>query len=396
MATQNPFALLEEDENDDPAILIARVGAASAQKEVKKPPPSQQPSAPAKLPSKPPPPAQAGACQVLSNVDLCPVRESRADGGRGRGTGRGGGRGNFVNRDRGSESGYNRPSRENGPQGDRTDFNDRNYRNGAEYRGGRGGYAGANAVQNGDFSVPRDDGEGRFSQEGGRGRGRGRGRGFFGDGDEQGGRRMYDRRSGSGRGSDIKREGAGRGNWGVELDSSVAEEVEAPVMEKPADVVEKKPEEGVEAESVEKKEVEEEDKEMTLEEYEKVLAEKRRALESMKAEVRKVKVDADFASMQLVDKKNDEEIFLKLGAEKGKKKELLDKDEKAKKAVSINEFLRQAEGESTFGRRGRGGRGRGGDRGGFRGGFGGAYNSREAVTAPRIEDPGQFPTLGGK
>ena len=34
---------------------------------------------------------------------------------------------------------------------------------------------------------------------------------------------------------------------------------------------------------------------------------------------------------------------------------------------------------------------------GFRGGFGGGYsNSRESIAAPRIEDPSQFPTLGGK
>eukprot|EP00250_Pteridium_aquilinum_P003753 c14050_g1_i1 orf=335-1495(+) len=386
MATQNPFALLGEDENDDPADLIARVGAAPALKEVKKSLPSQQTAAPAKLPTKPPPPAQA-------------VRDSRADGGRGRGGGRVGGRGNFGNRDRGSEGGYNRPPRESGPQGDRGDYNDRNYRNGGEYRGGRGAYSSGNAVQNGDFSAPRDDGEGRFSQDGGRGRGRGRGRGLFADGEDNAGRRMFDRRSGSGRGNEIKRDGAGRRNWGVELDPNATEEVvEAVVVEEKSvsDPVEKKPEEGAEADSGEKKEVEEEDKEMTLEEYEKVLSEKRKVLESQKAEMRKVVVDKEFASMQLVDKKIEEENFLKLGVDKGKKKELLDKEERAKKSVSINEFLKPAEGESMYGRRGRGGRGRGGDRGGFRGGFGGAYNSRDAVTAPRIEDPGQFPTLGGK
>ena len=384
MATLNPFALLGEDENDDPAALIARVGAAPILKEVKKPPPSQQPSAPAKLPTKPPPPAQA-------------VRDSRADSGRGRGGSRGGGRGNYGNRDRGSEGGYNRPGRENAPQGDRGDYNDRNNRNGGEYRGGRGGYSSGNVVQNGDIAAPRDDGEGRFSQDGGRGRGRGRGRSFFADGEEQAGRRAYDRRSGSGRGNEIKRDGAGRGNWGVEVDQNATEEVVevAIVEEKPAsDPAEKKPEEGAEADSGEKKEAEEEDKEMTLEEYEKVLAEKRKALLSQKAEMRKVAVDKEFASMQLVDKKVEEEIFLKLGVDKGKKKELLDKEERAKKSVSINEFLKPAEGENMYGRRGRGGRGRG-DRGGFRG-FGGSYNSREAVTAPRIEDPGQFPTLGGK
>lgn len=56
--------------------------------------------------------------------------------------------------------------------------------------------------------------------------------------------------------------------------------------------------------------------------------------------------------------------------------------------MSINEFLKPAEGERYYG-----GRGRGRGRGGRGGGYGGnAYNS---VGAPSIEDPGQFPTLGG-
>ena len=51
---------------------------------------------------------------------------------------------------------------------------------------------------------------------------------------------------------------------------------------------------------------------MTLEEYEKVLEEKRKTLQALKSEIRKVELDRDFESMQLVDKKNDDEIFLKL------------------------------------------------------------------------------------
>lgn len=53
---------------------------------------------------------------------------------------------------------------------------------------------------------------------------------------------------------------------------------------------------------------------MTLEEYEKVLEEKRKALLALKAEERKVDVDKEFESMQLVvsKKKNDDEVFIKL------------------------------------------------------------------------------------
>lgn len=53
--------------------------------------------------------------------------------------------------------------------------------------------------------------------------------------------------------------------------------------------------------------------EMTLEEYEKVLEEKRKALDAEKNEERKVEADKAFASMQLVDnKKREEDIFIKL------------------------------------------------------------------------------------
>ena len=52
---------------------------------------------------------------------------------------------------------------------------------------------------------------------------------------------------------------------------------------------------------------------MTLEEYEKILMEKRKALDALKAEERKVEVDLAFKSMQLMDKKKDaNEVFLKL------------------------------------------------------------------------------------
>lgn len=52
---------------------------------------------------------------------------------------------------------------------------------------------------------------------------------------------------------------------------------------------------------------------MTLEEYEKVLEEKRKALQSLKAEERKVALDKDLAKMQLLsNKKSGEDIFVKL------------------------------------------------------------------------------------
>lgn len=52
---------------------------------------------------------------------------------------------------------------------------------------------------------------------------------------------------------------------------------------------------------------------MTLEEYEKLLGEKRKGLLDLKSEERKVEVDAQFKSMQLLsNKKNDDDIFIRL------------------------------------------------------------------------------------
>ena len=62
--------------------------------------------------------------------------------------------------------------------------------------------------------------------------------------------------------------------------------------------------------------------------------------------------------------------------------------------MSINEFLKPAEGERYYSPGGRGrGRGRGS---GSRGGFGGSNRSNVGAGAPAIEDQHQFPSLGGK
>lgn len=52
---------------------------------------------------------------------------------------------------------------------------------------------------------------------------------------------------------------------------------------------------------------------MTLEEYQKVLEEKRKALQALKTEERKVDVDKELKSMQqLSNKKDNDDIFIKL------------------------------------------------------------------------------------
>lgn len=52
--------------------------------------------------------------------------------------------------------------------------------------------------------------------------------------------------------------------------------------------------------------------EMTLEEYEKVLEEKRKALQSLKIEERKVDVKVFESMQQLANKKSSDDIFIKL------------------------------------------------------------------------------------
>ncbi|KAK6918662.1 Hyaluronan/mRNA-binding protein [Dillenia turbinata] len=366
MATANPFDLLGDDDNEDPSQLRA---AQAQQRQLQKvaPPkkalaPSQQASdkpKQAKLPSKPLPPAQA-------------VREARSEGGRGggHGGGRGYGRGRGgFNRDfANNENSFNNsgfPASQGPPEeGD------------SEKSSERRGYGGPR----GPFRGPR---RGGFSN------------GEIGDGERP--RRVFERRSGTGRGNEMKREGAGRGNWGTQTDeiSQLTEEVvnesekttgaEKPSAEENADANKGNPVE-------EPEEKEPEEKEMTLEEYQKVLEEKRKALQPLKTEERKVDVDKEFKSMQLLsNKKDNADVFIKLGSDKDKKKEAAEREERAKKSVSINEFLKPAEGERHYNP---GGRGRGRGRGG-RGGFGGG-NAVNNAAAPSIEDPGQFPTLGGK
>ncbi|CAM8901126.1 unnamed protein product [Rhodiola kirilowii] len=354
-STVNPFDLLVDNDTDDLTELVKvsvvaekksfsgkSVPAVAAAAQVVKPT--------AKLPSKPLPPSQA-------------VREARSDAGRGGGRGRGRGR----------------------------DYGERD----SSFNGNSGGYKPSDERDSGK-SVEKRVGYGgpRGSFRGGRG-------GGFSNGEATEGerpRRVFERRSGTGRGSDFKRDGAGRGNWGTPTDEPAPEPEETqPEKENNVDEQKQLGEQETEIVSKEKRddepeEKEQEEKEMTLEEYEKVLEEKRKALLLNKPEERKVNVDKELQSMkQIANKKANDEVFAKLGAEKEKRKESADKEEKTKKAVSITEFLKPAEGErSSYGGRGRG-RGRG-----PRGGFNGSSQTSRPTALANIEDPGHFPALGSK
>ncbi|XP_042429747.1 RGG repeats nuclear RNA binding protein A-like [Zingiber officinale] len=374
MATDNPFDLLGDNDHDDPSqFIVAHQKVAAAKK-----PAAVAATTPAvaKLPTKPVPPSQAvRESREVRNNDA-PVRGGAGRGGLGRGRG---GRG---------------PNREFG--NDYANGFSRNY-------GGVGG-------EDGDADKPEKERPTRQPFGGGRRGGYG-GRGGYGN-DESGGdserppRRLYERRSGTGRGYEVKRLGAGRGNWGTVADESLEQEKEDVLKsdEKPTEgrqeqentplTEESKDKEGAANEAEEK----EEDKEMTLEEYEKIKEEKRKALLALKAEERKVEIDKELQSMQLLTtKKEIDPIFVRLGSDKeaSKKKENNDNDERSKKPLNINEFFKTGEGKQYYSAASRGrGRGRG-DRAPFRSGYGGRGSSF-AAAAPSIEDPGQFPTLGVK
>ncbi|CAH8318386.1 unnamed protein product [Eruca vesicaria subsp. sativa] len=337
MSTLNPFDLLGGDAEDPSQIVV------SLPKKVEKAAPVQ----PAKLQTKQPPTSQA-------------VRESRnaPSGGRGGGgAGRGPPRGSF-------NPGGDRPH--DLKDGERTG-GFRGYRESGGRGGPRGGYANG---KTGDVDRPK---------------------------------RAFERRSGTGRGNDLKREGGGRGNWGTPEDDIPPPTEEATTEVEKSLVAEKEGGEEdttdakKEAPADEEKEKEPEDKEMTLEEYEKILEEKKKALQATKVEERKVDTKVFESMQQLSNKKtNNEEIFIKLGSDKDKRKDAAEKEEKAKKSLSINEFLKPADGERYNPRGGYRGRGRGQrDGGGRNGGRGqGEEKVNRGAPAPAIGDSAQFPSLG--
>ena len=72
-----------------------------------------------------------------------------------------------------------------------------------------------------------------------------------------------------------------------------------------------------------------ENKEMALEKHEKILEENRKALLVLKTEEMKVDVKEFESMQQLSNKKSNNDIFIKLGSEKDKRKDA-DKEEKVK------------------------------------------------------------------
>eukprot|EP00884_Botryococcus_braunii_P013974 jgi/Botrbrau1/22578/Bobra.176_1s0011.2 len=235
-------------------------------------------------------------------------------------------------------------------------------------------------------------GEGRRGPRGeGRGRGRGRG-GFRGDGDRHS-------RNGFSDGAGLKRDGQGKGNWGSDKDTiKVAEEGEDG---KPEEAVEEEAPQDIPAEGITPVKEDEGEKEMTLDEYEKVLEEKRVALnKAAKTPTYKVDAAKEFQGMKVVEKRDveAEDNTFELTNKKtigARKAGLVEKERKEKAVIEAN--FRFAD-ESR-------GRGRGRGRGLGRGRFDSDDRprrdrdtppARQAVPRNLVITEGAFPALAPK
>lgn len=253
--------------------------------------------------------------------------------------------------------------------------------------------------------APRDDGpregfgrgEGGFGRgpRGARGRGmrgdRGRGRGGFG------GKREFDRHSGSERTSGVKptekREGSGQHNWGTVKDDIEEQMKDTTQEQEPRedwnpqaeDTENKDPNESTESANPEGGEAEDDEaKQMTLEEWKKINETNR-----MKSEfkVRKANEGADMSQW-----KGAQVYKKKPGADSDdEEEEETDEDDDDEDELRNKKLMNDI--KITFNdspRRGRGGRRPRGARGGR---IGGGRGERRPNAAPKFDDENDFPSL---
>ncbi|KAL3816337.1 hypothetical protein ACHAXA_011437 [Cyclostephanos tholiformis] len=187
------------------------------------------------------------------------------------------------------------------------------------------------------------------------------------------GKRAYDRRSGTGRGKEIKKEGGGGHNWGS--DKIDAKKAEGPVTEgEEINTPEEEPEKEV-AEEVEDKEPEPEpEPEDTTISYDEYLAMKARPNSEAFKPLEARKVEDEFAGKAPTKKETSD--FLVMGGGKQPKKKGSVKKEPEKLVLDFkikSTISDDREGGRREGRRdgGRGGRREGGERREGRGGGGG-------------------------
>lgn len=221
------------------------------------------------------------------------------------------------------------------------------------------------------------------------------------------GKRTHDRRSGTGRGKEIKKDGGGARNWGSDkneardLEGAIKEdEVGNLTTEKPAEEgaepEEAAAEEGKEKEKVEEKEPEPEVVTYSYEEY-LVMKNEARSDSAAFKPFQEKQIDNAFAGMSVKAKVNPEDdIFVKFGTDKAPKK----KTKRKEKEVLTGGFRTDSSQKKDTrdgdrrdgGRERRGGRGRSEGRSGRgRGGGGGGARQSQGLD---VADAASFPSLG--
>lgn len=203
------------------------------------------------------------------------------------------------------------------------------------------------------------------------------------------GKRAYDRRSGTGRGKEIKKGGGGARNWGNDknearkAEGTVNEGEEATAAETKPEGTETTPQVSEEAAAPTPEVVEEEDKTMTLEEY--MQTKNNPDSVAFKPVVERELVDefAGKASVKMV-----EEDFLKMGGGKSLRKKGYKKGQK--QSVDVGFKIASSDDPRRDERRGdrRGGRGGRGSRSGGGRGRGGRQGG-----AINVADVNSFPSL---
>jgi plasminogen activator inhibitor 1 RNA-binding protein len=210
----------------------------------------------------------------------------------------------------------------------------------------------------------------------------------------RGGKRPFESRSGTGRGREVKRSGAGKGNWGKEGEDTVEESASGPTTDDKPKVdgeaaKEETPEPPRELSEEEKLRLEEEEKEakqMTLDDYLKKMETKK--LPGLPAP-RKAGEGVDnkdlqkWASYQVLEKDDEEQRRIDQEA-KEKKKD-------AKKQVVPLDSVLKVQTKKPKTERNERGEGRGEGRG--RGAKPAARGGRRGGPAPNVKDDSSFPTL---
>lgn len=202
---------------------------------------------------------------------------------------------------------------------------------------------------------------------------------------DQRGKRVYERRSGTGRGREGKKSGGGRGNWGA--DDNVAKSVEGVSANEGEQIateanVDATPRPETEEEKKAREEEEKEAKLLTHDDYLKQLEEKRPKVAALQP--RKIEQDnAEWASYTALSKRDDDESG---DVKKEKKAKDASGTPQGSRKVRADEVLSFKPAQEERGQRGgRGGRGgKGGSQRGGRGGKGESAPSFDATSFPSL------------